>query len=314
VIGYIVRRLLALIPLLLIISFIVFSLSLLIPGDPARYLAGGNNATAAQVLHVRHVLNLDKSFLQQYWIWLSHAARGDLGTSLYDNQTVAASIQQKFPVTFWIAIGGLTVAILLGIPAGLAAGTHPGSALDRVVTFGTSLGVAIPDFWLGTIVISIFAIKFHWTYAGFIPIEQDPVGWFKSLILLWIVIGVAGAAGLARQLRGAVIDVMQQDYIRTARAKGLPSRRVILKHTLKNAGIAPITVLGLTFAYLLGGTAILENIFNKNGLGQYFLQSLYKKDLPVIQGVTLVVAVTFVVINLFIDVLYAYLNPKVRLG
>ena len=312
--GYIGRRLLLLIPLLILITFIVFSLTLLIPGNPAQTLAGGEKATPEAVAQITHELHLDEPFYKQYLIWLGDVVHGDLGSSLFQNQSVGEAISQKFPVTFSIAFGGLIVTILIGLPAGLIAGTRPGSLVDRVVTFGTSVGVAMPDFWLATILISYFAIELGWTYSGYVPIEVDPVAWFQHLWLLWLTIGIAGSAGFARQLRGAVLDAMQQDYIRTARAKGLSSRRVVLKHALKNAGIAPITVLGLQFAYVLGGTAILERIFAKNGLGQYFLDGLVKRDLPVIQGVTLVVAITFVIVNLIIDVLYAFLNPKVRLA
>lgn len=310
--GYIGRRLLLLIPLLILITFIVFCLTLLIPGDPARTLAGGEKATPEGIAQVQHQLHLDEPFFKQYLIWLGNVAHGDLGTSLFQNQSVGEAIAQKFPITFWIAFGGLVVTVLIGLPAGMIAGTRPGSLVDRVVTMGASVGVAMPDFWLATILISYFAISRGWTYSGYVPIDVDPVAWFQHLWLLWLTIGIAGAAGFARQLRGAVIDAMQQDYIRTAQAKGLTQKRIVLKHALKNASMAPITVLGLQFAYMLGGTAILERIFAKNGMGQYFLDGLVKRDLPVIQGVTLVVAVTFVIVNLVIDVIYAFLNPKVR--
>jgi peptide/nickel transport system permease protein len=313
--GYIARRLLALIPLLLIVSFLVFAMSFLIPGDPARTLAGGLRATPDRVLLVRHQLGLDKPVVVQYWRWLTHALRGNLGTSLFKSTSVAAEIHRRFPVTLSLAVGALVLIVALGVPAGIAAGTHPGSLIDRIVTLGTSTAIAIPDFWLATILVVVFAVKLKVLPAiGYVPITHSPVQWATHLYLPWLAMGLGGAAPVARQLRGALIDVLDQDYIRTAGAKGLPEWRVVLKHALKNAATAPVTIIGIQFAYNMGGTVILEYIFSIPGLGQYFLIGLNSRDLPVIQGVTLVIALTFVVLNLAVDILYAYLNPKVRLG
>jgi peptide/nickel transport system permease protein len=315
VISYISRRLLALIPLLLIVSFIVFGLSLLIPGDPARTLAGGTKATPQHVEEVRRQLGLNRPFLLQYWHWLSHAVRGDLGTSLFKNRTVAADIRSRFPVTFSLALGGLVLNILLGVPAGILAGTRPGTLLDRAITFGTSVAIAVPDFWLAMVLVVVFAVKLHALPAiGYVPITDSPSQWITHLYLPCIALGIGGAATVARQLRSSLVEVLDEDYIRTARAKGLGDRLVIGKHALKNASITPVTVLGIQFAYLLGGTVILEQIFSIPGMGQYFFSGLNDKDLPIIQGVTLLTALIFVLLNLAVDVLYAYLNPKVRLG
>ncbi len=314
-IGYILRRLASLIPLLLIVSFLVFCLTLLIPGDPARVLAGGQNATPAQVDQVRHQLGLDRPFLSQYWHWLVNALHGNLGYSLFHHDAVASSIASKFPVTFSVALGAMIVVLLIGAPTGVLAGTRPGSIADRIITITSSTMLAVPDFWLAIILIVVFAVNTHLLPAiGYVPFSQSPSQWAEHLVLPWIAAGLGGAATLARQLRGAIADVMEQDYIRTAEAKGLHERYIIGKHALKNAAIAPVTVLGIMFAYTLGGTVILEHIFSIPGLGQYFYLGLTAKDLPVIQGVALVVAVTFAVVNLLVDVLYAYLNPKVRLA
>jgi peptide/nickel transport system permease protein len=313
--GYIVRRLLSLIPLILILSCLVFALSFLIPGDPARTLAGGLKATPERVALVRKQLGLDKPVLSQYGRWVGHVGRGDLGKSLLDNTTVFTQIRQRFPVTLSMALGGMFVTLLIGVPAGLVAGTRPGTLLDRLVTLGTSAAIAMPDFWVAMILIVVFAVKLKLLPPiGFVHFTQSPVDWLQHLYLPCIALGLGGAASIARLLRGAMVDVLEQDYIRTAGAKGLRQRTIVMKHALKNAALAPITVLGIQFAYLLGGTVVLEQIFSIPGMGQYFFNALVRKDLPVIQGVTLVVAVTFVVINLTVDVMYAYVNPKVRLG
>jgi peptide/nickel transport system permease protein len=315
VIGYVIRRVLAVIPLLLIISFIVFAMSFVVPGDPARTLAGGERAPESRVIEVRHSLGLDRPVVNQYGHWLSRAVQGDLGTSLFKQVPVRTEIARRFPVTFSMALGALAVMILLGVPMGILAGTKPGSLGDRAVTLGTSASIAIPDFWLAMVLVVIFAVRLNVLPAiGYVPFTQSPLQWANHLLLPWIALGLAAAAPLARQLRGALIDTLDQDYIRTAGAKGLSERMIVGKHALKNAAIAPLTIVGISFAYLLGGTVILENIFSMPGLGQYFFLGLNTRDLPVIQGVTLVIAFTFVMLNLVVDLLYGYINPRVRLS
>ena len=313
--AYIARRVLALIPLLIIVSFIVFSLSQLLPGDPARVIAGGQKATPEGIAKAREELHLNKPFIQQYGIWLGNAARGDLGTSFFDHETVAQSIAQRFPVTLSLALGALVLTILIGLPLGILAAVRQGSFVDRMVTASSSVALAMPDFWLGMILLLIFAVNLQVLPSrGYIPLTDSPAGWATHLYLPWIAMGVPGGAGLARQVRGAMIDALEQDYVRTAESKGLRRRLVVFKHALKNASLAPVTVLGIGFAYMLGGSVIIEQIFTLNGMGRYFYLALFNKDLPVIQGVVLLSALIFVVLNLAVDIFYAYLNPKVRLG
>jgi peptide/nickel transport system permease protein len=313
VIAYVLRRLVAIIPLLLLISFAVFSLTLLIPGDPARQILGPN-APASQVAQLRHQMGLDQPYFVQYWHWLVNALHGNLGRSIQENSSVSHEIAQRFPVTFSIAIGGLAVTLLVGVPLGVLAGTRPGSLADRFVTIGTSTMLAIPDFWLAILLVLLFSVNLKVLPAiGYVPFTQSPLEWASHLCLPWIAVGVGGAATLARQLRGSLADALEQDYVRTAEAKGVRGSVVVLKHALKNASIAPVTILGIIFAYTLGGTVLIEYIFSIPGMGQYFYQALNSKDVPVIQGVTLLVALIFITVNLLVDVLYAYLNPKVRL-
>ena len=313
--GYIARRLLTVVPLVLLISLFVFSLSFIIPGDTARNLAGGLHASPGQGVKIRQQLGLNKPVIVQYWRWFTHALHGNLGLSLYDKTSVSHAIVQRFPITLSMALGALVVIVLLGVPAGIAAGTHPGGVIDRMVTFGTSIALAVPDFWLSIVLVILFAVKVHLLPSiGYVSLTKSPFQWARHLLLAWIAMGIGGAAPLARQLRGSMIDVLDQDYLRTASAKGLRQRTILFKHALKNAAIAPVTILGIQFAYLLGGTVIIEGIFSIPGLGDYFEKALLIKDLPVIQGVILVIALTFILLNLVVDVLYAYINPKVRLG
>src|ERR1700677_1533433 len=313
--NFVVRRLLITFLLLFLISLGVYSLILIIPGNPAIALAGGTKATPAEIAKITAQLHLNEGFFAQYWRWLKAALHGNLGNSLFNNETVSSGIAARFPVTFCVAAGGMIVAILIGLPAGILSGLHQGTARDRLVTVGSSVAVAIPDFWLAMLLIIVFAVKLEWLPAlGYTPFTQSPAEWFQDLLLPWLSLGIGGSAVIARQVRGALIDTLDQDYMRTAVAKGLSFRMVVGKHALKNALSPAVTVIGIQFGYLLGGTVIIEQIFSLPGIGQYVLQAISEKDLPVIQGVVLITATAFVLINLIVDVLYGYLNPKIRLG
>jgi peptide/nickel transport system permease protein len=311
--AYIARRLLGIIPLLFLISFAVFALVLAVPGDPARTIAGGLDADESRVEEIRAELGLDDSLWQQYTRWLGDVFSGDLGTSLFNDRTVMSELTERFPVTLSVALGAVVFAALFGIPLGLWAGMRPGTFVDRAIGVGTSFGIALPDFFLATALVVVLAVQRDLLPSiGYTDFAVDPVDWARHLIMPWIALGVSAAASLARQVRGATMEVLESDYIRTARAKGLSERRVIGKHALKNALTPAMTVLGLQFAYLLGGTFIIESIFSLPGIGQYMLAAITSRDLPVIQGVVLLVAVIFVVTNLVVDVLYGVVNPKVR--
>ena len=313
--SFVGRRLMITVPLLLLISFGVFCLVLLLPGNPALTLAGGVHSNPAEVARISRQLHLNEPFWRQYLRWLTGVLHGDLGSSLFQHQTVASGIAHRFPITVTLAVGGMLIAVIVGIFAGIVSGVRQGTAPDRLVTVGSSLGVAIPDFWLALLLVIFFAVELHLLPAlGYVSFSSSPGQWFEHLILPWVALGVGGAATVARQVRGALIDTLDQDYMRTAVAKGLGRRAVIGKHALKNALSPAVTVIGISFGYLLGGTFIIEQIFSLPGIGVYMLQAISVKDLPVIQGVVLVTAVCFVVINLLVDILYGYLNPKVRLG
>jgi peptide/nickel transport system permease protein len=313
--AFIGRRLAAMVPLLILITLGVYALVLLIPGDPARTLAGGLHAQPSEITRIKQELHLNQPFFAQYWRWVTHAVRGDLGTSLFQHESVTSAIGSRFPLTLSLALGGLVVSILIGLPIGILAGTRPGKVTDRSATVVSSAGIAIPDFFLAIVLALIFAVKLHvLPDLGYVGLTHSPWGWFQHLLLPWFALGVAGGATLARQVRGEMIDVLDQDYIRTARSLGIPERQVIHRLALKNALTPAMTIVGIQFAFLLGGTVIIEQIFSIPGLGSLMLQAIDTKDLPIIQGVVLLTAVIFVVVNLVVDIGYGILNPKVRVS
>lgn len=313
--AFIGRRLAAMVPLLVLITITVYGLVLLIPGDPARTLAGGIHASPADVASMRHQLHLDRPFLVQYWIWVSHAVRGNLGVTLFQHETVARAISGRFTLTLSLAAGGFVVSVLIGLPLGILAGTRPGTVADRSATAVASAGIAMPDFWLGIILAVVFAVKLHvLPDIGYVSFASSPWGWFEHLLLPWFALGIGGGATLARQVRGELIDVLDRDYIRTARSLGIPERHVIGRLALKNALTPALTIMGIQFAYLLGGTVIIEQIFSIPGLGSLMFVAIDDRDLPIIQGVVLLTAVIFVVVNLVVDIAYGILNPKVQVS
>jgi len=309
---FILQRLLAVIPLLLIVSLLVFSLVLLIPGDPAYQLAG-EDATPEEVEAIREAMGLNDPVLVRYGRWLSAVLQGDLGTSLFSDQPVLDVILERLPVTLSLAVAAVGIALLISIPAGLVAGTRPGRGLDRAVTLASSVGLALPNFWLGLLLVLLLAIQNPWFPAtGYVAFTESPLAWWQHLVLPAFTLGLSASAILTRQLRGAMIEVMQLDYVRTAKAKGLPWRSVVTKHALKNAAIPMVTILGLQVNGLLGGTIIVEQIFGMPGIGQLAVASVFTRDLPMIQGVVIMAVFVAVLINLLVDISYGYFNPKVR--
>ncbi len=306
------KRLIALVPLLFLVSLMVFSLVMLVPGDPAVTIAG-ENATEAQIDATRERLGLNDPVVVQYGRWVGNALQGDLGESLFSSQSVTDSIRTRFPTTFSLTLGAVVVALAIGIPAGIIAATRQGTWIDRLTTLGATAGVAVPNYVLGLLLILFFAIWRPWLPAtGYVSFSEDPGGWLRHLILPAITLGTAGAAVVARQLRSSLYDVLQQDYVRTASAKGLRRSRVVLKHGMKNAAVPVVTVLGLQISFLLGGTVIVEVIFGIPGLGQLAISAVQERDIPLIQGIVVATTVIVVVVNLVVDLFYGYLNPRVR--
>lgn len=306
------RRLVLMIPILFLVSLMVFSLVLLVPGDPALTLAG-ENATVEQVEQIRDRLGLNDPLPQQYARWLGKVVRGDLGSSLFSSQPVTDAIAQRFPPTLSIAFGAVIVSLVVGVPAGILSAVFQGRAPDRAIGLGAASALAMPNYFVAMLLVLVFAIRNPWVPAtSYVPLGEDPVAWAKHLVLPWFATGLSSAAVLARQLRSALIGVLGQDYVRTARAKGLRGRRVILKHGLKNAAVPAVTVLGTQIAFVLGGSVIIEQVFGISGLGQLAIRSVVDGDLPIIQGVVLTSTLVVLFTNLLVDLAYGYFNPKVR--
>ena len=313
--AMIARRLLSLIPVLLVVSFVVFMLIELVPGDAATTVAGGANATPEKIAEVRTELGLDRPAIERYFNWLGDAVQLDFGRSYLSQTgpTVAEQIKERLPVSLGLALAGLFVAMIIGIPLGIAAGMRPGGPVDRISVTGTSFGLAIPNFVLAFLLVQVFALTLGWFPAlGYTKFTDSPSGWLEHITLPAISLGIIAAASVARQTRAAIIDVLGSNYVRTAFSVGMGTRKTVVKYALKNAAIPTVTVLGLQLAGLIGGVVIIERIFSIPGLGNYMLQALTLPDVPVIQAVTLTFVVIYVTLNLLVDISYGYLNPRVR--
>lgn len=306
------RRLLSFIPLVLFVTFAVSAMVALVPGDPAVAMAG-QGATAEQIAAIRDRLGLDESMLDQYRTWLAGATRGDLGESLLRTQDVTTLIARRLPATLSLTLLTLLLTVVVAVPAGILAALRPGGWFDRLATVGASVGVAVPSFWIGIVLVVVFAVGLGWLPAtGYVALTEDPIEWAKHLILPAIALGAATIAEATRQLRAALVDVLDMDYIRTATAMGLPARAVVYKHALKNSAAPLVTVLGLQVSLLLGGALIVETVFAIPGMGQLAIRAVLDRDLPVIQGIVVVSTLVVLAANLIVDLLYGYLNPKVR--
>ena len=309
---YLIRRIAAAIPILILVGLITFLLIHLTPGDPAAVVAG-ENASMEAIEAARHRLGLDQPFLVQFWHWLRAVSVGDLGTSFTSGRPVTELIFDRMPITLSLTAGSTLIGVGLAVPLGVFAAIKRGSYLDRITIFGTSLGIAAPEFFIGLLLVLVVALNWGWLPAtGYIPFAEDPVEYFRRLALPSLTLGLGVAAELARQVRGAMIDVLSRDYIQTARAKGLSSFSIIVKHALKNAAIPLVTVLGLQIRRLLGGAVIVEQIFAMNGVGSLAVRAVFLRDLPVLLGVALTTATVVLFVNLLVDMSYGYFDPKVR--
>jgi len=298
---------------LLLISLIVFTGVRMIPGDPARVMAGAE-ADAAGLEEIRQKYGLDAPLPVQYVRWLRLAAVGDLGESIRTRTSVAWMVASKLPITLELACLSLVVALAIAIPAGVLAAVHRNGVWD-VLASGMSLcGVSVPNFWLGIMLILLVSVRFGWLPAsGFVPIGESLTGNLARMIMPALVLGTGLSAVLMRQTRNAMIEVLSADYVRTARAKGLARKAVVLRHALRNALIPVVTILGLQMGALMGGAVVTEQIFVVPGFGRLIVEAVFTRDYPVVQGVVLITASSYVLINLLVDVSYTVLNPRIRI-
>ncbi len=309
---YLIRRILALIPVMFIVATVVFFLIHLIPGDPASVLLGPN-ATPTDVKRVQAQLGLDKPLYRQFVIWFSNVARGDLGRSIFLDRPVTQAVFERAEPTLVLVTLSLIVAVLIGLPAGILAAIKPNHWLDKTLMFFAILGVSIPTFWLGLNFIEVFSVLLKWLpAAGYAPLASGIGKNLRYMILPARSLGVKQSALIARMSRTSMLEVMQHDYIRTARSKGLAEGGVIIKHALRNVMIPTVTVIGISFAVLIGGAIVTEIVFNIPGVGMLIMSSVLRRDYPTIQGCVLIIAGAYVFINLIVDIIYIYIDPRVK--
>ncbi|MDR7482506.1 MAG: ABC transporter permease [Armatimonadota bacterium] len=323
---YIARRLLAMVPLLFGISVVIFAIIRLVPGDPIVIMIGAENATPDEVVRLRQVLGLDQPIPIQYLKFLGRIATGDLGSSLASDEPVTRLIRERLPATIELTLAAMAVALAIAIPVGVLSAIRKYTVVDTAGTVAALLGISMPNFWLGVMLIFLFSLRLGWLPAsgraesltgGLVRLVAtgDPAALLSAaahLVLPAVTLGSALAAVVTRLTRSAMLEVIGQDYIRTARAKGLRGTRVVLRHALRNALIPVVTVVGLEFGALLGGAVITETIFAWPGIGRLAIRSIFQRDFPVVQGVVLMIAVVRICANLAVDVCYAVIDPRIR--
>jgi peptide/nickel transport system permease protein len=315
---FIIRRLLWMVVLLILVSFITFVIFYLFPSaDPAQ-LRAGRQPNPQLVEQIRHQLNLDKPFYTQYWLYMKQLVlHGDFGRSYQNNIQVRQQIFDRLPATISLTVGAAIVWLVVGITVGTISAVRSRSAIDRVAMGGALIGISAPVYWLGLVSLYLFSndiglIKIFPGSGSYVPLSQDPTKWFTSLILPWLVLAAAFAAFYARLLRSNLVEVMGEDYIRTARAKGLTERRVVLRHGIRSAITPIVTAAGLDIGILLGGAILTESVFNIPGIGRLAYDSIQNSDLPMIQGTVLMGAFFIILANLVVDIGYAFIDPRVR--
>lgn len=309
---YALRRVLLAVPMIILVSIVAFSFEYLLPGNPALIVAG-SGATTRQVQIVSRKLGLDHPLVVQYVDWVKHAMTGNLGTSFLSGTSVAHGFGQALPVTLSLVVVASAFALPLAAVLGVASGRRPGSAVDQASALVASLSIAAPGFWVGLILVSLFSVRFHVLPAnGYVSLTTSPWHWLQHLILPGVVLGFQLAGVLTLQLRGSIESTLESRFVRTMRAYGLSERRVIWKHALREAAPPSIHVSAVQLAYILGGTAIVEQIFNLPGLGQYVLNAITGHDIPVIQAAVLLFSTIVVLVNLGADLVHAAVIPRLR--
>ncbi|MDE2515210.1 MAG: ABC transporter permease [Rhodospirillales bacterium] len=306
------RRLASALPVLLLVSLITFAMIHLIPGDPAAAIAG-SSATPDQIAAIRHNLRLDQPLLVQLVHWYADLAHGNLGTSLLLGQPVLAATLARLPVTIALSLYALAITLLIGLGSGILAALRQNTWIDQAAMIFAMLGISVPNFYLGLLMIIFFSVDLGWLpTGGYVPFTHDPLGWLATSTMPAVSLALLLAGLLARITRSTMLEVLRQDYIRTARAKGLSGSRIVLRHALANAMIPITTVVGIIVSLLISGSVVTESLFSIPGIGQLLTQAVLNRDYPMVQGALLIVTALLVLVNIGIDVLYAALDPRVR--
>jgi peptide/nickel transport system permease protein len=313
---YLIRRGIQSVLIILLVSIIIFLTMRLLPGDPILMLVTASEAESAtqeQIDSLRHEFGLDKPIIVQYFDWLGGVLHGDLGKSILQRAPVGKEIIRRMPITMHLGLLTFILSIIIGIPAGIICATRRGTWVDTVVTFLTNIGITIPNFWLGIILIYIFAVNLDWLpVQGYTSPFTDFAKNTKQIIMPVMCMSLFPIASAARQTRSSMLEVMHQDYVRTAWAKGLKERVVILRHGLKNALIPVVTLMGMSISMIIGGAVIMETVFNIPGMGRLAVASVLNQDYPYVQGITLIIAITVVLANLLVDIINGWLDPKIH--
>jgi peptide/nickel transport system permease protein len=312
VLGYVLRRLVRSVPVLFAVSLVSFFIMQIVPGDPASIIAG-LGASQQEIDRVRAELGLDKPMLVQLGNWYLGIARGDLGDSVLLGRSVTRSIVERLPVTLSLSAYALVLTLAVGLGSGIFAALRPNTWLDQCLMTVALVGVSLPSFWLGLMLIVLFAVRLDWLPSGgYVPLSESVVGWLRAATLPAISLALLQVGLLARITRSTMLEVLGQDFIRTAHTKGLPAAVVVAKHAFKNVLIPVVTVVGIVFSLLLSGSVVIETVYSLPGVGRLLASAVLRRDYPVIQGGLLMLAAGLMLLNLLVDVVYAYLDPRVR--
>lgn len=311
--AYVLRRLAQMLPVLLIASFAIFAMIYAVPGGPVAVIVG-ENAGPEEIAAAIQRYGLDRPMVVQYADWLGRALTGDFGLSLHSRQPVLQLIGERLPATLQLALAAIVVALVIGIPVAIASAVKPNSWLDRMLSGWSALALGVPTFWLGILLILLFAVELHWlpSASRHVPLWQSPLDALRSLALPAVTLGVYVSGILARFLRASLIGEARADYVRTARAKGVPENRIVGLHIMRNAMLPFITIVGLMMANFIGGAVVTEAVFTYPGLGRLLIQAISTRDYPLIQGCILVILVAYMLINLLVDMLYAWIDPRIE--
>lgn len=313
-IRYLIRRVLQMVPVLFIVTGLVFGMLWMFPGDPARAFVGPGESLDEQQLEViRKEHHFDKPVIVQYAIWLGAAARGDLGRSLLTNRRVAEELASRAQVTFGLGVMGVLIALVLSLPAGITAAVYRGRLADYAATVLSVGAIAVPGFWFGIMMILLFGVKLGWLpVQGYVPFRDSPSQWLSHLLLPGLSIGITSCALIMRQTRSAMLEVMTQDYVRTARAKGMSNTVVIWIHALRNALLPVVTLIGLQIGHIFAGAVVIETLFGIPGMGSFLVQAIFQRDFAVVQASVLLIALSVLAANLLTDLICAWLDPRIK--